>query len=127
MPNINLKGLNRGGSPAPAILTFMGMAGGAYYLYKQKGTDSNPNVIIEANPDSTVETKAITLGETAKKDLPAETTIETKAITLGETAKKDLPAETDTKLQEKSKMPGFSQDDQKDLTKPTTTKDSSEN
>ena len=119
MPNINLKGLNPSGSPAPAILTFMGMAGGAYYLYKQKGADSNP--------DSTVETKAITLGETAKKDLPAETTIETKAITLGETAKKDLPAETDTKLQEKSKMPGFSQDDQKDLTKPTTTKDSSEN
>ena len=103
MPNINLKGLNRGGSPAPAILTFMGMAGGAYYLYKQKGADSNPNVIIGVNPDSAVETKAIT-------------------------AKKDLPAETDTKLQDivKSKMPGFSQDDQKDLTKPTTTKDSSE-
>ena len=107
MPNINLKGLNRGGSPAPAILTFMGMAGGAYYLYKQKGTDSNPNVIIEANPDSTA--------------------VETNAIPLVESAKKDLPAETDTKLQEKSKMPGFSQDDQKDLTKPTTTKDSSEN
>ena len=102
MPNVNLKGLNRGGSPAPAILTFMGMAGGAYYLYKQKGADSNP--------DSNVETKAITLGETAKKDIPAP--------------------ETDTKLQDivKSKMPGFSQDDQKDLTKPTTTtKDSSEN
>ena len=98
MPNVNLKGLNRGGSPAPAILTFLGMAGGAYYLYKQKGADSNP-----------------------------DSTVETKAITLGETAKKDLPAETDTKLQEKSKMPGFSQDDQKDLTKPTTTKDSSEN
>ena len=98
MPNINLKGLNPSGSPAPAILTFMGMAGGAYYLYKQKGADSNP-----------------------------DSTVETKAITLGETAKKDLPAETDTKLQEKSKMPGFSQDDQKDLTKPTTTKDSSEN
>ena len=96
MPNINLKGLNRGGSPAPAILTFMGMAGGAYYLYKQKGADSNP-----------------------------DSTVETKAITLVETAKKDLPAETDTKLQDivKSKMPGFSQDDQKDLTKPTTTKE----
>ena len=108
MPNINLKGLNRGGSPAPAILTFMGMAGGAYYLYKQKGADSNPNVIIEANPDSTA--------------------VETKAIPLVDTAKKDLPAETDTKLQDivKSKMPGFSQDDQKDLTKPTTTKDTSE-
>ena len=96
MPNINLKGLNRGGSPAPAILTFMGMAGGAYYLYKQKGADSNP-----------------------------DSTVETKAITLVETAKKDLPAESDTKLQDivKSKMPGFSQDDQKDLTKPTTTKE----
>ena len=92
MHNINLKGLNRGGSPAPAILTCMGIAGGAYYLYKQKGADSNP--------DSTVETKAITLGETAKKDLPAETTVETKVITLEETAKNDLPAtETDTKLQ----------------------------
>ena len=98
MPNINLKGLNRGGYPAPAILTLDGMAGRAYYLYKQKGADSNP-----------------------------DSNVETKAITLGETAKKDLPAETDTKLQEKSKMPGFSQDDQKDLTKPTTTKDSSEN
>ena len=65
MPNINLKGLNRGGSPAPAILTLAGMAGRAYYLYKQKGADSNP--------DSNVETKAITLGETAKKDLRAET------------------------------------------------------
>ena len=96
MPNINLKGLNRGGSPAPAILTFMGMAGGAYYLYKQKGADSNP-----------------------------DSTVETKAITLVETAKKDLPAESGTKLQDivKSKMPGFSQDDQKDLTKPTTTKE----
>ena len=96
MPNIKLKGLNRGGSPAPAILTFMGMAGGAYYLYKQKGADSNP-----------------------------DSTVETKAITLVETAKKDLPAESDTKLQDivKSKMPGFSQDDQKDLTKPTTTKE----
>ena len=66
MPNINLKGLNRGGSPAPAILTFMGMAGGAYYLYKQKGVDSNS--------DSTVETKVTTLVETAKKDLPAPET-----------------------------------------------------
>jgi hypothetical protein len=99
MPNINLKGLTRSGSPAPAILTFMGMTGGAYYLYKQKGVDSN-----------------------------SDSTVETKVTTLVETAKKDLPAETDTKLQDlvKSKMPGFAQDDQKDLTKPTATKDSSE-
>ena len=74
--------------------------GGAYYLYKQKGVDSNP-----------------------------DSTVETKAATLVETAKKDLPTETDPKLQDivKSKMPGFSQDDQKDLTRPTPTKDSSEN
>ena len=99
MPNINLKGLTRSGSPAPAILTFMGMTGGAYYLYKQKGVDSN-----------------------------SDSTVEAKENTLLETAKKDLPAETDTKLQDlvKSKMPGFAQDDQKDLTKPTATKDSSE-
>ena len=108
--NSKVPRLINGGTPGLTILAYVyiGMTGGAYYLYKQKGADSNPNVIIEANPDSTVETKANTLVETAKKDLPAE---------------------TDTKLQDivKSKMPGFSQDDQKDLTKPTTTKDSSEN
>ena len=52
--------LNRGGSPAPAILAFMGMAGGAYYLYKQKGAD-NPTRIPDSNPDSI-----------AKKELPVE-------------------------------------------------------
>ena len=103
MPNINLKGLNRGGSPAPAILTFMGMAGGAYYLYKQKGADSNP--------------------ESINSKVTLEPSIEAS------TAKKDLyPSEADTKSQDfvKSKMPGFSQDDQKDLNKPTAAKDCSE-
>ena len=99
--NAKVQRLINSGTPGLTILAYsysILMTGGAYYLYKQKGADSNP-----------------------------DSNVETKAITLGETAKKDLPAETDTKLQEKSKMPGFSQDDQKDLTKPTTTKDSSEN
>ena len=49
---------NPGGSPGPAILAFMGMAGGAYYLYKQKGTNnpqrvpnSNPNSVAKGEPD----------------------------------------------------------------------------
>ena len=50
--------MNGGGSPAPAILAFMGMAGGAYYLYKQKNAD-NPPRVPDSNPEST-----------AKKELP---------------------------------------------------------
>ena len=42
--------LNRGGSPAPAILTFMGMAGGAYYLYKSIA--GNPSRVADSKPDS---------------------------------------------------------------------------
>ena len=49
---------NPGGSPGPAILAFMGMAGGSYYLYKQKGTDNpqrlpnlNPNSVAKGEPD----------------------------------------------------------------------------
>ena len=42
--------LNRGGSPAPAILTFIGMAGGAYYLYKSIA--GNPPRVADSNPDS---------------------------------------------------------------------------
>ena len=49
--NSKLPILNRGGSPAPAILAFMGMAGGAYYLYKQKNAN-NPPRVPDSNPDS---------------------------------------------------------------------------
>ena len=65
--NSKVQRLINSGTPGLTILAYVyiGMTGGAYYLYKQKGADSNP--------DSNVETKAITLGETAKKDLRAET------------------------------------------------------
>ena len=56
MPRFN----PNGGSPVPGILAFMGMAGGAYYLYKQKGAD-NPQKVPDSNPDSV-----------AKKELPGE-------------------------------------------------------
>ena len=42
---------NPGGSPGPAILAFMGMAGGVYYLYKQKGTDNPQRVPNSGEPD----------------------------------------------------------------------------
>ena len=41
---------NRGGSPAAVILTFMGMAGGAYYIYKSIA--GNPPSVADSNPDS---------------------------------------------------------------------------
>ena len=47
MPRLNPSG----GSPVPGILAFMGMAGGAYYLYKQKGAD-NPPRVLDSNPGS---------------------------------------------------------------------------
>ena len=47
MPRLNPSG----GSPVPGILAFMGMAGGAYYLYKQKGAD-NPPRVPDSNPGS---------------------------------------------------------------------------
>ena len=59
MPRLNTGG-SPGGSPGPAILVFMGMAGGAYYLYKQKGAD-DPQRVPDSNPDSV-----------AKKELPQE-------------------------------------------------------
>ena len=42
--------LNLGGSPAPAILTFIGIAGGAYYLYKSIA--GNPSRVADSKPDS---------------------------------------------------------------------------
>jgi hypothetical protein len=59
LPRLNPGG-SPGGSPGPAILVFMGMAGGAYYLYKQKGAD-NPPRIPDSNP-----------GSVAKRELPEE-------------------------------------------------------
>ena len=59
MPTLNPGGSPKG-SPGPAILAFMGMAGGAYYLYKQKGTD-NPQRVPDTNPNSV-----------ANKELPGE-------------------------------------------------------
>ena len=56
MPRLN----PGGGSPVPGILAFIGMAGGAYYLYKQKGAD-NPQRIPDSNP-----------GSVAKKEPPQE-------------------------------------------------------
>ena len=53
--NSKLPKLNPGGgSPVPGILAFMGMAGGAYYLYKQKSAD-NPSKVPDSNPDSFAE------------------------------------------------------------------------
>ena len=97
--NSKLPRLNRGGSPAPAILAFMGMAGGAYYLYKQKGADNPPRIPKpDSNPDSM-----------AKNDLPGD-------------------HDTKLQDSLWSRMQGIAQHDPrtKDLTKPTATKDSSE-
>ena len=58
--NSKLPRWNRGGSLPPAILAFLGMAGGAYYLYKQKSADKPPR-IPDSNPDSI-----------AKNDVPGE-------------------------------------------------------
>ena len=41
--------MNGGGSTASAILAFMGMAGGAYYLYNKKGANNPPRVLSGAN------------------------------------------------------------------------------
>ena len=43
--------MNGGEFPTAAILAFMGMTGGAYYLYKQKGAKHPPRVP-DSNPDS---------------------------------------------------------------------------
>ena len=98
--NSQLPRLNRGGSPAPAILAFMGMAGGAYYLYKQKNAD-NPPRVTDSNPDST-----------AKKELPGP-------YYLDPLVPGGFRVVEDTK--DLIKPP-----DAKDLTKPVATKESSE-
>ena len=92
--NSQLPRLNRGGSPAPAILAFMGIAGGAYYLYKQKSAD-NPPRIPDSNPDSM-----------AKNDLPGDhdTKLQDSLWSRMQRVAQDDPRTND-------------------LTKPTTTKD----
>ena len=54
MPKLN----PGGGSPVPGILAFMGMAGGAYYLYKQ-GSADNPSKVPDSNPDSFAEKELV--------------------------------------------------------------------
>ena len=93
--------MNGGGSPAPAILAFMGMAGGAYYLYKQKNAD-NPSRVPDSIPDSI-----------AKKELPGPYYYLDPLMPGG------FRVAEDTKDLNKSP-------DTKDLTKPTATKESSE-
>ena len=88
--------MNGSGSPAPAILAFMGMAGGAYYLYKQKNADNPPRI-----PDSV-----------AKKELPGP-------YYLDPMVPGGFRVVEDTKDLIKSP-------DAKDLTKPAATKESSE-
>ena len=89
--------LNRGGSPAPAILTFIGMAGGAYYLYKSIA--DNPPRVADSNPDSI-----------ANKHLEkAEANIQYQDYLI---SKMQRVAQDDQRT--------------KDLTKPSATKDSSE-
>ena len=50
-----------GCSPATAILAFIGMAGGAYYLYNKKGAANKPPRVPNSNPDFV-----------AKNELPGE-------------------------------------------------------
>lgn len=52
--------LINGGTPGLTILAFMGMTGGAYYLYKQKAA-KNPPRVPDPNPDYIT-----------KKELPGE-------------------------------------------------------
>ena len=51
--------MNGGGSTASAILAFMGMAGGAYYLYNKKGAN-NPTRVPNSNPDFAAKNKLLT-------------------------------------------------------------------
>ena len=91
--------LINGGTPGLTILAFMGMTGGAYYLYKQKGA-KNPPRIPDSSPDSI-----------AKKE-------------------QNKPGEVDTKCQDLgfdgTYYPLMAAQNQKDLTEPAPTKDSSE-
>ena len=97
--NSKVPRLINGGTPGLTILAFMGMTGGAYYLYKQKGAQ-NPPRTPDSNPDSI-----------AKKELNG-------------------PGEADTKCQDLgfdgTCYPLMAAQNQKDLTEPTPTKDSSE-
>ena len=98
--------MNGGGSPAPAILAFMGMAEGAYYLWlkyylnKHKNAD-NPPRVPNSNPNST-----------AKKELPGPGNYLDPLMPGGFRFAED---------QNLMKPPST-----KDLTKPTATKESSE-
>ena len=93
--NSKLPRSNHGSSPAAAILTFIGMAGGVYYLYKSIIAGKAPRVA-DSNPDSI-----------ANRHLEkAEANIKYQEYLM-------------------SRMRRVAQDDPrtKDLTKPTATKD----
>jgi hypothetical protein len=93
--------MNGGEFPTAAILAFMGMTGGAYYLYKQKNAE-NPSRVPDSNPDSI-----------AKKELPGPNYLD--PLVPG-----GFRVAEDTK--DLIKPP-----DAKDLTKPAASKESSEN
>ena len=69
--NSKVPRLINGGTPGLTILAFMGMTGGAYYVYKQKGAQ-NPPRIPDSNPDSI-----------AKKELKGPGEADTKCQDLG--------------------------------------------
>ena len=97
--NSKVPRLINGGTPGLTILAFMGMTGGAYYLYKQKGAQ-NPPSIPDSNPDSI-----------AKKELKGLGEADTKCQDLGFDG---------------TYYPLMAAQNQKDLTEPAPTKDSSE-
>ena len=91
--------LINGGTPGLTILAFMGMTGGAYFIYKQNDV-KNPPTIPDSNPDSIAKQEPNRPGE-------------------AETKRQDLGFDG-------SYYPLIAAQIQKDLTKPTPTKDSSE-
>ena len=139
--NAKVQRLINSGTPGLTILAYVyiGMTGGAYYLYKQKGA-KNPPRIPDSNPDSTT-TKLRWLKICLKNQFPIPLTI----VTRGQ---KELngPGEDKTKWQEVWGTDGKNYyicpvdimagaeyragvraaQNQKDLTEPTPTKDSSE-
>ena len=69
--NSKVPRLINGGTPGLTILAFMGMTGGAYYVYKQKGAQNPPRI-----PDSN-------LDPITKKELKGPGEADTKCQDLG--------------------------------------------
>ena len=99
--NSKVQRLINSGTPGLTILAYIyvGMTGGAYYIYKQHGAQ-NPPRIPDSNPDSI-----------AKKDLNRPGEADTKWQDLGFDG---------------TYYPLMTAQNQKDLIEPTPTKDSSE-